>query len=621
MSDNSDSDSDEEGFSLFGMKGPIVMTEEGEEVQAPLESAADLSLSLLQALELAVLRKDERAVRGLLVHVQHQAKEEEQQQGAELRSLQEQTIALALSLLESRFVDIITTSPADSTYSGNDDTSRSHSCESEDQQQPPLLSFGSLYQLCHSYDDASSSPASSSSSVAASASASAVPGSIRRRALQFILGADADKHATGMSGSAEAAEQRTWRAFQVLLMGYAHFELFCQVNYTGPELDRGDVQRLSVAVTTSTNTATATATTSTGKDERAVRGLLVHVQHQAKEEEQQQGAELRSLQEQTIALALSLLESRFVDIITTSPADSTYSGNDDTSRSHSCESEDQQQPPLLSFGSLYQLCHSYDDASSSPASSSSSVAASASASAVPGSIRRRALQFILGADADKHATGMSGSAEAAEQRTWRAFQVLLMGYAHFELFCQVNYTGPELDRGDVQRLSVAVTTSTNTATATATTSTDTTTADTTSIAAAACSRVGGQAVPQYTASTSTVSSASSCAAGVLLSEPQLARKVLRVLECDGNYAFPICELPALLVIARSLLLAVACPLRASWQAGACLSFCLAVCLAVWLPGWLADLCLVTTYLPIFSTIIHCVYYFTLCQLLSLFSIP
>ena len=91
---------------------------------------------------------------------------------------------------------------------------------------------------------------------------------------------------------------------------------------------------------------------------------------------------------------------------------------------------------------------------------------------------------------------------------WKCLQILLLGYAYFMLFCQVNYTGPELSMNAKTILSTA-------------------------------------------SGSSSLENA----------------RVLQILECDGNYAFPICELPFFLAIARCLTLTVSYPSRAGWQAG------------------------------------------------------
>jgi hypothetical protein len=42
---------------------------------------------------------------------------------------------------------------------------------------------------------------------------------------------------------------------------------------------------------------------------------------------------------------------------------------------------------------------------------------------------------------------------------------------------------------------------------------------------------------------------------------------IQELECDGNYAFRIVEVPQTLLIARSILLTLCDPLNAGWKAG------------------------------------------------------
>jgi hypothetical protein len=90
-----------------------------------------------------------------------------------------------------------------------------------------------------------------------------------------------------------------------------------------------------------------------------------------------------------------------------------------------------------------------------------------------------------------------------------ALECLLIGYSYFELFCQANYTGPELSQADIAKL---------------------------------CCETNEPTSP-------------------------LVINSLKALESDGNYPFKNCFLPHLLLVSRSILLYLADPIRASWQAG------------------------------------------------------
>ena len=221
---------------------------------------------------------------------------------------------------------------------------------------------------------------------------------------------------------------------------------------------------------------------------------------------------LTTLQEKTVRMTLSLLRGQYVSLITSSEA-------------------------VLPFDQLCTMCNTYE-----------------STTEVPEKIRKLAFGFIAGRG------GGGGGEEQAGEAGWRAMQVLLLGCAHFFLFCQVNYTGPALQRDDARKLSVAARILCVHAIATSAITSEYTTESTTEQRSTVSSGLG-QAVPQ-------------CSATPKAEEEEdidlsaLKNKtILRILECDGNYAFPLCELPLLLVLARSLLLAVACPLRAGWQAG------------------------------------------------------
>lgn len=180
----SDSDSDDEDFCLFGMKGPIIVCEE-DEVQATTVPEAEMSLTILQHLELCFLRKDEHAVKCL------------SRGAATLTALQHQTIDMVLSLFRGEYVSLITSSLAP-------------------------LPMAHLCQLSNIYRGTGE-----------------VPDNIRHLAFMFI----ADGQASDSS-----PEDAAWRGFQVLVLGSAYQHLFCQVNYTGPELGQEEAEVLVNAV-------------------------------------------------------------------------------------------------------------------------------------------------------------------------------------------------------------------------------------------------------------------------------------------------------------------------------------------------------------------------------------
>eukprot|EP00605_Chrysophyceae_sp_TOSAG23-4_P001923 GSChrysophyteH1.ASY1.ANO1.2123.1 assembled CDS len=124
---------------------------------------------------------------------------------------------------------------------------------------------------------------------------------------------------------------------------------------------------------------------------------------------------------------------------------------------------------------------------------------------VPAEIRRKIHAYACG----------EGSAKSVESRVQ---QCAVLGVAWMELYCQENYTGPELTRFELDIL--------------------------------------------YDNSLDKFDSD-------VLDERRKALhdSSLRHLECDGVYAFGLCSAPHALLIARSLLLAVAKPDRASWKAG------------------------------------------------------
>jgi hypothetical protein len=98
---------------------------------------------------------------------------------------------------------------------------------------------------------------------------------------------------------------------------------------------------------------------------------------------------------------------------------------------------------------------------------------------------------------------------AVEETPVRVLQCLWLGFAYLELFCQANYTGPELTRTQL-----------------------------------------------------------ACVSGRTDEESErLVKDSMRALECDGNYCFPICQIPQCLLISRSILSFLANPAKASWSQG------------------------------------------------------
>ena len=105
------------------------------------------------------------------------------------------------------------------------------------------------------------------------------------------------------------------------------------------------------------------------------------------------------------------------------------------------------------------------------------------------------------------------------ERECRALLSLVVGVAYLELYCQANYTGPELTNASVASLT---------------------------------------AVPVL--ALSGIADATDRAA-------KLHQLAIQHLESDGDYAFAICEIPHTLLIARSLLSTLADPLHALWGHG------------------------------------------------------
>ena len=231
------------------------------------------------------------------------------------------------------------------------------------------------------------------------------------------------------------------------------------------------------------------------RDERDVQAL-------GRELEQEGGAlELRG---RTVRLAERVLRGEFAAVVSSEEA-------------------------ALPLSLLCSLCNSYQ-----------------STKDVPEAVRKRVFEFVA---------GERGGDD--DDSAWRAYQVLLLGFAYYSLFCQVNYTGPELSREDAEMLSAAAG---SCGQATATTNKTTLTTSTTTPTS---STPLGEQVSQQVTDEQDAQQPDLYALG--------NKEVLKLLESDGNYAFPLCKLPTLLVLARCLLLALACPLRAGWQAGVSLS--------------------------------------------------
>ena len=94
----------------------------------------------------------------------------------------------------------------------------------------------------------------------------------------------------------------------------------------------------------------------------------------------------------------------------------------------------------------------------------------------------------------------------------RVLECMFLGFAYLELFCQLNYTGPELSDAVLAPL-----------------------------------------------------------IGDAVSAPLIFEKSLAALECDGNYCFRICSIPQSLLVARVILSSLALPEEASWKQGVYLS--------------------------------------------------
>ena len=165
-----------------------------------------------------------------------------------------------------------------------------------------------------------------------------------------------------------------------------------------------------------------------------------------------------------------------------------------------------------------------------------------SPSKVPDAIRTIAVNYIQSGQADEVA--------------WRTFEVVLLGCAHFYLFCQANYTGPEISANDMHSLSIASGMKKENDVHV----NDMEMASGLESTRSKCESQLGQQVAQY----GVFQSKDDCDVDMSAFKSKF---ILQILESDGNYAFPLCELPLMLVLGRSLLLSASCPLRGSWQAG------------------------------------------------------
>ena len=152
----------------------------------------------------------------------------------------------------------------------------------------------------------------------------------------------------------------------------------------------------------------------------------------------------------------------------------------------------QSAPEQFKLAKLLEMCHAEDD--------------------LPTVIRREVHAYLY--------ESASASQLSTESRTQ---QVLLLGTAWLELYCQENYTGPELSPAELTRVHGEPTTE----------------------------RLSSDVEDEQRAT--------------------LHAKCLQHLECDGVYAFGLCAVPHALLFARCLLRAVALPSRAAWKAGVSIS--------------------------------------------------
>lgn len=100
------------------------------------------------------------------------------------------------------------------------------------------------------------------------------------------------------------------------------------------------------------------------------------------------------------------------------------------------------------------------------------------------------------------------------EKECRALQCLILAAGFLEIFCQSNYTGPELSPASISQLFIDPDDS---------------------------------------------------------QTRNLHSHAVRVLECDGEWVYTMCELPHTLLLSRAIMLALAAPTRASWEHGISLS--------------------------------------------------
>ena len=152
---------------------------------------------------------------------------------------------------------------------------------------------------------------------------------------------------------------------------------------------------------------------------------------------------------------------------------------------------------------LLEMCHAEDD--------------------LPTAIRRDVHAYLCGGNTSSSSSSSSAQLSAES----RMQQVLLLGTAWLEVYCQENYTGPELNPAEL-------------------------------------TVVHGE--PTAAGGSEKLSSDDEEALRAVLHS-----KCLQHLECDGVYAFGLCAVPHALLFARCLLRAVALPSRAPWKAGVSIS--------------------------------------------------
>jgi hypothetical protein len=99
---------------------------------------------------------------------------------------------------------------------------------------------------------------------------------------------------------------------------------------------------------------------------------------------------------------------------------------------------------------------------------------------------------------------MGNAASSVDHKNLRLFECLVLGVSYFEIYCQANYTGPEMTNSFVEPF---------------------------------------------------------------IGHDNIHKSSIQQLECDGCYAFSIIFMPQTLLIARAILSVIADPLRLSWRNG------------------------------------------------------